>query len=124
MATLPASFRASAFLPGDPQATGISGVVLDNQGEPVPGVTLRLRDFDLSTVTDDRGAFHLTGVPVGQTFLIADASTTTREGFLGEPRGSSCSRSQALKTVFPNRSTFFHSTSRTELRWTKREVER
>lgn len=78
--TPPAVFKASSFPAGDPAETRISGVVLDNQGTPVPGVTMRLRDSLLNTVTDEEGQFRMAGVPVGQVFLIADASTTTRPG--------------------------------------------
>ncbi|HXO18703.1 MAG TPA: Ig-like domain-containing protein [Thermoanaerobaculia bacterium] len=75
-----AVFQASAFLPGDPAATAIVGAVLDNQGDPVPGVTLRLRNSPLTAATDAQGQFRLSGVPVGQVFLLVDASTTTRPG--------------------------------------------
>jgi hypothetical protein len=80
LASEAATFKASAFVPGDPAATELVGVVLDNQGAPVPGVTLRLRDTPNMTVADAEGQFRLTGVPVGRVFLIADATTTTRPG--------------------------------------------
>jgi len=80
LATLPAAFKASAFVLGDPAQTAISGVILDNQGDPVPGVTLRLRSSTLTATSNAQGQFHLGGVPLGQVFLIADASTTTRPG--------------------------------------------
>jgi hypothetical protein len=80
LATPPAVFKASGFPIGDPAQTRISGVVLDNQGVAVPGVTMRLRGSVLTTVTDGEGQFRLAGVPVGQVFLIADASTTVRPG--------------------------------------------
>lgn len=80
LANQPAGFKASSFLPGDPASTRITGVVVDNQGAPVPGVTLRLRDSTLTTVTDGQGQFRLSGVPVGRVFVIADASTATRPG--------------------------------------------
>src|SRR5262249_22813587 len=43
-----ASFTATAREPGDPLATSISGVVLDNSNLPVPGVTLRIRGTALA----------------------------------------------------------------------------
>jgi hypothetical protein len=76
----PVTLKASAFLPADPAQTGIKGVVLDNQGNAVPGVTIRLRGSALTTVSDVQGKFFLTGVPVGQVFLIADASTAALPG--------------------------------------------
>ncbi|HXU45324.1 MAG TPA: carboxypeptidase regulatory-like domain-containing protein, partial [Thermoanaerobaculia bacterium] len=75
-----ALFTASAFAAGDPAATALAGVVLDNQGAPVPGVTLRIRDTTLSTRADGEGQFRLTGVPVGRAFLLVDASTASRPG--------------------------------------------
>ncbi|MFY9824737.1 MAG: carboxypeptidase regulatory-like domain-containing protein, partial [Thermoanaerobaculia bacterium] len=80
MSVLPAAFKASGFVLGGPAATAVSGVILDNQGTPVPGVTLRLRDSSLMTTSDAQGQFRLTGVPVGRIFLIADASTANLPG--------------------------------------------
>lgn len=77
---LPAVWKASGLLPGDPAATSIVGVVLDNQSDPVPGVTVRLRDTAIASATDANGRFRLAGVPVGRVFLIADATTATRPG--------------------------------------------
>ena len=80
MSVLPAVFKASGFVLGAPAATAVSGVILDNQGTPVPGVTLRLRDSALMTTSDAQGQFRLSGVPVGRIFLIADASTAGLPG--------------------------------------------
>lgn len=80
LANLPAVWKASGLLPGDPAATSIVGVVLDNQSDPVPGVTVRLRDTAIASATDANGRFRLAGVPVGRVFLIADATTATRPG--------------------------------------------
>jgi hypothetical protein len=80
VATPPATFKASAFELGDPAQTRVAGMVLDNQGLAVPGVTIRLRDSSLTTETDAGGQFRMAGVPVGQLFLIADASTAARPG--------------------------------------------
>jgi hypothetical protein len=38
----PAVFTASGRIPGDPRQTVISGIVLDNSNNPIPGVTMRL----------------------------------------------------------------------------------
>ncbi|MDX2057713.1 MAG: carboxypeptidase regulatory-like domain-containing protein [Gemmatimonadales bacterium] len=76
----PVVFTASAYVLGDPAATRVSGVVLDNQDEPVPGVTLRIHGTSLQTTTDAEGQFELLGTPVGHVLLDVDASTTTRPG--------------------------------------------
>lgn len=76
----PAVFKASAFVAGDPATTRVSGVVLDNQAEPVPGVTMRIDGTDLATASDDQGRFVLEGVPVGHVMLSVDASTAARPG--------------------------------------------
>lgn len=80
LALAPAVFQASTFLLGSPADTRISGVVHDNQGEPVPGTRLFLRGTTVSTFADEQGLFTLTGVPVGHVFLEVDPSTTTRPG--------------------------------------------
>jgi len=76
----PATFKASGFVTGDPTDTSLGGVVFDNQGDPVPGVTLRIAGTSVSTTADVEGQFLLEGVPAGEIILEVDASTTTRSG--------------------------------------------
>jgi hypothetical protein len=80
LAGLPAVFIASAYAPGDAANTRISGVVLDNTNQPIPGVTLRVRGTALATPSDDQGYFELDGVPVGDEHLQVDGSTAQRPG--------------------------------------------
>ena len=47
-----AGFSATAFVPADPGLTSISGVVLDNQDNPIPGVTIRVDGTTRLAVTD------------------------------------------------------------------------
>jgi len=75
-----AGFTATAFVPKAAGDTRISGVVLDNQDTPIPGVTLRIEGSVREAVTDDQGQFEITEVPVGPVHLIADGSTATIEG--------------------------------------------
>ena len=74
------TFHASAFEPGDPGDTSVSGVVLDNQQTPVPGVTVRVDGTTRSAIADSEGRFKIENVPVGPIHLIADGSTATVEG--------------------------------------------
>lgn len=76
-----ASFVATARTAGDPAQTSISGVVLDNSNNPVPGVTLRIKEMtQLTAKTDVQGQFRIPGAPVGTIHLIADGSTADRPG--------------------------------------------
>jgi hypothetical protein len=75
-----ASFVASAREPGDPQDTAVSGVVLDNSNQPVPGVTLRVRGTALAVPSDAQGQFRVAHVPVGDVHLQVDGSTAQRPG--------------------------------------------
>jgi hypothetical protein len=89
---LPAGFTASGRVPGDPAATTISGVVLDNNNEPIEGVTLRavltsLLNSNRSIIptvpavqTDAHGQFMLPNAPVGHAKLLVDGLTAAREG--------------------------------------------
>jgi hypothetical protein len=82
---LPAAFLASAKVPADPSATRITGVVLDNSNNPIPGVTMRLFRTHQNTgipesvatpvVTGDNGQFSIQPAPVGAFKLMADGST-------------------------------------------------
>jgi len=75
-----AGFNASALVPGDPGNTIISGVVLDNQDKPLPGVTIRVDGTTRQAKSNEFGQFKITEAPVGPVHLIADASTTTVAG--------------------------------------------
>jgi Glucodextranase, domain B/Carboxypeptidase regulatory-like domain len=74
------SFTASALSAFDPSQTAVSGVVLDNSQQPVPGATLRILGTALTTASDQNGLFQLTGVPAGSVQLIVDGSTVERPG--------------------------------------------
>ncbi len=75
-----AGFSASAFVPADAGSTKVSGVVLDNQEEPIPGVTLRIEGSNREAVTDSEGQFTIEEAPIGPIHIIADGSTATIEG--------------------------------------------
>jgi hypothetical protein len=76
----PAVFTASARVPGDPAATRLSGIVLDNSERPIPGVTLRIDGTAIAVPTNDQGQFVIQPAPVGHVHLHVDASTATRPG--------------------------------------------
>ena len=78
--TLSAGFTASAFIPADPGKTSLSGVVLNNQDQPLQGVTLRIEGTTRQAVSNDQGRFTITEVPVGPVHLIADGSTALASG--------------------------------------------
>ena len=80
-----AGFTATGRTAGDPAATSISGVVLDNAGQPIPGVTLRVltgqtADTLLTAQSDPTGRFQIAAAPAGSVKLIADGTTATRPG--------------------------------------------
>ncbi|HEX4915824.1 MAG TPA: hypothetical protein VFV51_17820, partial [Vicinamibacterales bacterium] len=89
---LPAGFTASGRVAGDPAATTISGVVLDNNNVPIEGVTVRavltsLLNANRSIIptlpavqTDASGQFTLPQAPVGHAKLLIDGLTAAREG--------------------------------------------
>ena len=75
-----AGFTISGFLPGDPGNTRISGVVLNNQDIPMPGVTVRVDNSARQAVTDSEGQFTITEAPVGPVHILVEGSTTTVPG--------------------------------------------
>lgn len=75
-----ATFSASAWTAGDPAATAIHGVVLDNTNQPIPGVTIRLLEDSRTVVTDEQGRFRYAPAPVGTVKLYVDGSTADRPG--------------------------------------------
>lgn len=75
-----AGFTATGFVPADPGLTAVSGVVLDNQDNPIPGVTIRIEGSVRQAVSNASGQFKITEAPVGAVHLIVDGSTATVEG--------------------------------------------
>jgi hypothetical protein len=87
----PAAFTASAKVPGDPNQTSISGVVLDNSNNPIPNVTMRVFRFHQGSnnnqpqqvgdpvATDNNGMFKIQPAPVGFHKLMADGTTATQD---------------------------------------------
>ncbi len=74
-------FSASAETPGDPAATLISGVVLDNTDVPIEGVTVSVEGAAIPpAVTDAEGQFVIASAPVGAVKVLVDGTTTTRAG--------------------------------------------
>jgi hypothetical protein len=83
---------ASGHVPGNPAATKITGVVLDNSNNPVPGATIRayLQNVpalqsgglppNVSAISNLQGQFTIQPAPVGFVKIIADGSTVTRPG--------------------------------------------
>lgn len=75
-----AGFTASALVVGDAGNTRITGVVLDNQNHPIPGVTLHIDGSNRKAIANEEGQFILTEAPVGPVHLIADGSTAAIDG--------------------------------------------
>ena len=88
----PSSFTASGLGPGDPAKTEISGVVLDNTDQPIPGVSVRALLTNIvnsnasaaqtaaAVQTDAKGRFTIYKAPVGYVKLLADGSTANAPG--------------------------------------------
>jgi hypothetical protein len=74
------AFVATGWVAGEAGQTSVSGVILDNSGVPVPGVTTRIRDTALTAQTDAQGLFRIAAAPVGTVKLIVDGSTAQRPG--------------------------------------------
>lgn len=89
----PAAFTATAMIPGPADQTRISGVVLDNSNNPIPGITMRLYQINQGTrsnlptevaqsvQTNAQGQFLMQPVPVGVFKLMADGTTAQRSGY-------------------------------------------
>lgn len=80
MRSLPAVFRATALKGGPIESTTVTGVVLDNQNDPLPGVTVILEELGLRTVTDETGHFRISAMVSGIRHLKVIGATSTRPG--------------------------------------------
>jgi hypothetical protein len=63
---LPSVLGAQKFTPASEKVFGIQGVVKDTSGNPLPATEISLNDDEV-TISDAKGAFAFTGVPVGIT---------------------------------------------------------
>ncbi|PST83632.1 hypothetical protein C7T94_13930 [Pedobacter yulinensis] len=77
------TFKTEARHPDIPvaarQQADISGRVLDEQGAPVPGATVRLKSGKGATVTDSEGRFTLRGVGPAEILVISYQGLQTIE---------------------------------------------
>jgi len=55
----------------DDKATGISGIVVTNNGEPAPGVTVIIQELSKGAITNENGVFNFKNIPVGTYHLKA-----------------------------------------------------
>jgi glucodextranase-like protein len=88
----PSTFSATGLAPGPANLTSISGVVLDNSDNAIPGVTMRLfqvnqgnngnvpQQVAAPVQTDVLGHFTIKPAPVGVFKLMADGGTAQRPG--------------------------------------------
>jgi hypothetical protein len=91
-AGFPAAFMASGHVLGNPAATQITGVILDNSNNPVPGATVRAYQTNVPAQvsgglpanvvgqSDLQGQFLLQPAPVGFVKMIVDGSTVQKPG--------------------------------------------
>ena len=77
---LQATFTASAFEPQAAGATSVSGIVLNTESQPIPGVTLSIEGTSRKAVSDKYGFFKIENTPVGPVHLLADGSTAQVKG--------------------------------------------
>ncbi|HEX4954148.1 MAG TPA: PKD domain-containing protein [Thermoanaerobaculia bacterium] len=75
-----ALFVITGLATGAEAETRVSGIVLDNEDQPVPGVTMSIVGATISAVTGADGRFTMVGAPVGTVHLKADGRTTPRAG--------------------------------------------
>ena len=62
---LPGTVRAQQA--GEAETVTVHGTVLDADGNPIPGVSIRLKGQSKGTVSDLDGAYSLAGVKIGET---------------------------------------------------------
>lgn len=65
------------------QATGIRGRVTSQTGEPLPGVTIYIKNTQTGTVTDVNGTYYLSGAGEGATLVFSFVGMKTLEVQVG-----------------------------------------
>jgi hypothetical protein len=59
--------------------SSVTGRVLDEKGEAIPGATVRVRGLSLGTVTDVDGNYRLDNVPADATLVFSYIGLATQE---------------------------------------------
>jgi len=80
LAEAPATFVISGLEPGPEEETELRGLVLDNEDNPVPGVTLHITNSSATAWSGADGRFVMADVPVGNVHLEVFGSSTSRPG--------------------------------------------
>ena len=78
------TFRASAFAAADPATTSVRGTILDENENPIPGVTIRFpavpEEEAPETFTNNLGQFEYYGAPAGFAVMEIEGATAVPEG--------------------------------------------
>ena len=76
----PVTLAISGLEPRPGAPTAVRGLVLDNEDEPVEGVTIGITGTSLAAVSGSDGRFRIACAPVGTVELDVDGTSTTRPG--------------------------------------------
>ncbi|MFY0253823.1 SusC/RagA family TonB-linked outer membrane protein [Chitinophaga sp. 30R24] len=57
----------------------LSGKIINEKGEPLPGVTVRVKDGSMATVTNEKGEYELKGVPENAVLVVSFIGYNTQE---------------------------------------------
>jgi TonB-linked SusC/RagA family outer membrane protein len=74
----------SLVLPAQQPAKSVTGLVTDQQGQPLPGVTVVIKGTTTGTITDSNGAFTLGLPPSAEVIQFSFVGMKTQEIEIGE----------------------------------------
>jgi TonB-linked SusC/RagA family outer membrane protein len=74
----------SLVLPAQQPAKSVTGLVTDQQGQPLPGVTVVIKGTTTGTITDSNGAFSLGLPPSAEVIQFSFVGMKTQEIEIGE----------------------------------------
>ena len=69
---------AWALVSASAQTAALKGTVTSTDGQPFPGVTVRVTGTSGGTVTDAKGTYHLVNVPSGATVSCSSRAFSLR----------------------------------------------
>jgi len=85
--------------PGPPPPVEVRGTVRDNKGEPLPGVSVRVKGTNVSVSTDATGGFSLTAPDNTATIVFTYIGFVTREVPLSQGLTLNISLEEELKAL-------------------------
>ncbi|MFN5556444.1 MAG: carboxypeptidase-like regulatory domain-containing protein, partial [Chryseotalea sp.] len=81
------------------QSLSVSGVVSDEQGNPLPGVSIQVKGTTRGAVTDSKGSFSVANLSSESTLVFSFIGFITKEVLVGNQTNITISLQEDIETL-------------------------